>query len=202
MYDDYCLNAAMDNKGNMKPPSRQRVATWVVEAWSKIKPSLIIKAFLSTGLTTPAMYDLDTEENRTDYGLAREIIERAYQNDCTLVLLENEVDDLDRDTLAMAIDYADLSDVSSRSSGSSEEGDSSRERDHDNHDDSVGAVLTTVTATLGPEEAKGMACDDSDAETVITAAKRAELSDRYFQAEDLAGKWYFTFASITLLYTF
>lgn len=32
------------------------MATWCVEAWEEIQPSLIIKSFISTGMTNPEMY--------------------------------------------------------------------------------------------------------------------------------------------------
>lgn len=46
----------MDANGNLRPPSRQLLATWIVAAWKRISPQLIVKAFVSTGITTPADY--------------------------------------------------------------------------------------------------------------------------------------------------
>ena len=36
IYDNYILTAPIGNTGNPKPPSRQLLATWVVESWKKI----------------------------------------------------------------------------------------------------------------------------------------------------------------------
>jgi len=49
-YDNYALHA------DGTAPSRQLLAKWVVAAWGRISPALIVKAFVSTGITTPADY--------------------------------------------------------------------------------------------------------------------------------------------------
>lgn len=81
-YDEYALTAPNDAKGNMIPPSRQLVTDWCVSAWERIDSKLVIKAFLSAGITTPDMY------GEVDTGLCANTLERAYLNANFAGLLE------------------------------------------------------------------------------------------------------------------
>src|SRR5210317_299623 len=51
MYDQYILRAPVNDKGTPLPPSRQQLATWVVEAWDKIPEEMVRKSWTSCGYT-------------------------------------------------------------------------------------------------------------------------------------------------------
>lgn len=44
-YDDYMLTCPVNSNGHLITPSRQLCATWVVNAWEKVSPELIQKAW-------------------------------------------------------------------------------------------------------------------------------------------------------------
>ena len=51
MYDEYILTAPLHN-GAPKPPSRQLLATWIVECWDMISPELVRKAWTACGYSS------------------------------------------------------------------------------------------------------------------------------------------------------
>ena len=57
------LNAPInENNGNPLPPSRQLLAKWVVLAWEKISPELIVKAWEVCGYKIQKEPKLDAED--------------------------------------------------------------------------------------------------------------------------------------------
>lgn len=85
-YDSYALTAAVNDRNAMIAPSRQLVARWVVAAWERIPSNLIVKAFLSAGITSPEMYgDVDT-------GLCPQALEEAYRCSNAATLLQGADD--------------------------------------------------------------------------------------------------------------
>jgi hypothetical protein len=49
LYDLYILTAPIGNTGNPKAPSRQLLATWIVEAWAKIPEELVKRSWTACG---------------------------------------------------------------------------------------------------------------------------------------------------------
>jgi hypothetical protein len=89
-YDSYALTAPVNDKGAMIAPSRQLVASWVVSAWDRIPSALVVKAFLSAGITTPEMY------GEVDTGLCRHALEEAYRcSNAATLLAGTRADDVE-----------------------------------------------------------------------------------------------------------
>jgi hypothetical protein len=59
--DSYMLTAPIVN-GRMTPPSRQMLATWVAESWAAVPAGVIIRSFISAGLTEADEYDWETRQ--------------------------------------------------------------------------------------------------------------------------------------------
>ena len=51
LYDAYILSAPLTEKGTPLAPSRQQLATWVVEAWDKIPEEMVRKSWTACGYT-------------------------------------------------------------------------------------------------------------------------------------------------------
>jgi hypothetical protein len=49
LYDQYILSAEVTDKGNPKPPSRQLLSIWVVQAWEMIPAELVRKSWTACG---------------------------------------------------------------------------------------------------------------------------------------------------------
>lgn len=50
-YDEWTLSAKVDDNGNMRYPSRQLLAQWIVKAWDLIPEELVCKAWTACGYT-------------------------------------------------------------------------------------------------------------------------------------------------------
>lgn len=73
LFEEWSLNAPInDNTGHPYPPSRQLLATWVVQAWKMIPEELVRKAWVVAGYTD--MADLE------DQASSREIVEYSAED--------------------------------------------------------------------------------------------------------------------------
>ena len=64
-YDEYVLTAPITEKGQIKPPTRQLCAQWVVKAWEKIPEEIVRKAWDVCGYKSVREIQ-NIEENQTN----------------------------------------------------------------------------------------------------------------------------------------
>ena len=78
-YDEWLANEGLTNltqMGNLRAPPRRDVVRWILKAWEKLQPEIIVKSFLVCGHTTAVDGSQDHEiscfkENRSCHaGLA------------------------------------------------------------------------------------------------------------------------------------
>ena len=93
--DDKSRTAA----GNLRAPSKELLARWVVASWQKLSPELIKKSFLSCGLTNAVdgseddlIVCLQGETNTEARALLRDSVQQAVLVDEDI---DEDVDELD-----------------------------------------------------------------------------------------------------------
>ena len=109
-YDEYVLTAPITEKGQIKPPTRQLCAQWVVKAWEKIPEEIVRKAWDVCGYKSVREIQNieENQTNNTDTSLVKHyspdeivtIMEKAGGKEAMQLIRdpENEIDEAQDDS--------------------------------------------------------------------------------------------------------
>lgn len=144
LFEEWSLNAPINDKtGHPYPPSRQLLATWVVQSWAKIPESLVRKAWEVSGYTDMNVLQDQASGEIVEYSPEElgSMVER-YAGDAAMMAWIDESNDHDPDFLFPEEEEEVEEGDEMEESSSEEELSSSDEESDTSSDESVGRGCT------------------------------------------------------------